>query len=93
TEAGLEDVEIVAEETGADLNVLECANHQPQGKPRHGRRVTELHIIVDSSLLGTEAGLEDVEIVAEETGADLNVLENVLAQENEAHLRAECASL
>ncbi|TVU10552.1 hypothetical protein EJB05_44093, partial [Eragrostis curvula] len=33
TDAGLEDLEIVAEETGADLNVLECANHQPQGKP------------------------------------------------------------
>ncbi|TVU11576.1 hypothetical protein EJB05_45170 [Eragrostis curvula] len=33
-DAGTEDVGIEAEETGADLNVLECANHQPQGKPR-----------------------------------------------------------
>ncbi|TVU50266.1 hypothetical protein EJB05_01632 [Eragrostis curvula] len=34
TDAGLEDLELVTEETSADLNVLECANHQPQGKPR-----------------------------------------------------------
>ncbi|TVU25554.1 hypothetical protein EJB05_28054, partial [Eragrostis curvula] len=34
TDAGLEGLEIVTEEPGADVSVTESANHQPQGKPR-----------------------------------------------------------
>ncbi|TVU24533.1 hypothetical protein EJB05_26975, partial [Eragrostis curvula] len=65
TDAGLEDLELVTEETSADLNVLECANHQPQGKPRCTRDpysyglVRMVQPLVSFAMLNIESSIEN----------------------------------